>query len=99
MDWFFDQWVRGTGIPRYEVEFKVVPQGQTFVVRGTLKQSAVADHFLARVPLYAAGPSGKPVLLGAVITGAPSTPFHFTSRVNPKRVLIDPNQTVLWRAQ
>ena len=97
MDWFFDQWVRGTGIPRYGLEFKVVAQGQTFVVRGTLKQSAVAEHFLARVPLYGAGASGKPVLLGAVVTGAAETAFHFTTRVNPKRVVIDPNQTLLWR--
>ena len=99
MEWFFDQWVRGTGIPRYAVQFTVKPQGESFLVRGTLQQSAVAESFLARVPLYATGASGKPVLLGAVVTGGASTPFHFTSRVKPKRIVIDPNQTLLWRAQ
>ncbi len=73
------------------------PRGQGFEVRGTLKQSAVPEHFLARVPLYATGPAGKPVFLGAVITDAAETPFRFTARINPKRVVIDPNQTLLWR--
>jgi aminopeptidase N len=99
MDWFFDQWVRGTGIPRYVVEFTVRQQGESYLTAGTLKQSAVAETFLARVPLYAAGSLGKPVFLGAVVTAGGSTPFRFTSRVKPRHIVIDPNQTLLWRAQ
>jgi hypothetical protein len=99
MDWFFDEWVRGTGIPRYQLEFKISPQAQSYMVRGTLKQSGVPEHFLARVPLYAAGSSGKLVLLGAIVTDAEATPFQFATRMNPKRVVIGPNQTMLWRAQ
>jgi hypothetical protein len=97
MDWFFDQWVRGTGIPKFEVDFKAQPEGTAYQVRGTLKQSEVPENFLARVPLYAAGASGKPVFLGNVVTGAAATAFHFTTRVNPKRLIVDPNQTLLWR--
>ena len=39
MDWFFDEWVRDSGIPKYFVEFDVKPAGERFVVRGKLKQN------------------------------------------------------------
>jgi hypothetical protein len=95
MDWFFDQWVRGTGIPQYAVEFSVKPQGTGFVVRGTLKQNGVPDSFLAPVPLYAARAGGKPVLLGTVIASGRETSFRFVTQVAPKKILIDPQMTLL----
>jgi hypothetical protein len=97
MDWFFDQWVRGTGIPRYAVDFTATPQGASFLVRGTLKQTGVPENFIARVPLYAPAASGKPVLLGTVVTSGAETSFRFTARARPKRLLIDPNLTLLCR--
>jgi hypothetical protein len=95
MDWFFDQWVRGTGIPQYALQFSVKPQGAGFVVRGTLKQHGVPDSFLAPVPLYATRAGGRPVLLGTVTASGPETPFHFVSQVAPKKILIDPQGTLL----
>jgi aminopeptidase N len=97
MDWFFDQWVRGTGIPHYTVEFTAKPlaQGTGFTVRGTLKQSGVADSFLANVPLYVSHSGGKPTLLGTVIANGPETAFHFTAQVAPKKIVVDAQQTLL----
>jgi len=95
MDWFFDQWVRSTGIPRYAVEFTVRPQGAGFLIRGTLKQSSVPESFLAAVPLYAARSGGKHVLLGIVVTSGEQTAFQFVSPVRPRRLLIDPQLTLL----
>jgi hypothetical protein len=95
LDWFFDQWVRDQGIPRYSVEFSVRPQGERFVVRGKLKQSGVPDVFVVPVPLYAAGLSGPPMYLGTIVTGNPETPFTFTTRAAPRRIVIDPQQTLL----
>ncbi|MBI3668790.1 MAG: hypothetical protein HY237_03280 [Acidobacteria bacterium] len=95
MDWFFDQWVRASGIPRYSVEFTVRPGAEGFVVRGRLKQSDVPETFIAAVPLYATRPGGKPVLLGTVVTSGERTPFQFVSRVAPKRLLIDSQLTLL----
>jgi hypothetical protein len=96
MDWFFDEWVRGTGIPNYTVEFTVKPAGEKFIVRGKLKQSGVPASFIAPVPIYeprALG--GKPVLLGTVVTNGEETTFQFTVRIAPKKLLIDPNLTLL----
>jgi Peptidase family M1 domain len=97
MDWFFDQWVRETGIPHYAVQFRVKPRGREFVVTGTLEQSGVGDIFTAPVPLYAARPTGKPERLGVVISTGPETHFQFLTPNPLKRILIDPHLTVLCR--
>jgi hypothetical protein len=97
MEWFFDQWVRSTGIPRYSVTFDARPTaaGDRFIVRGKLKQGGVADTFTAAVPIYAPRAAGKSVLLGTVVTDGPETSFQFTTRTAPRRLLIDPNRTLL----
>lgn len=95
MDWFFDEWVRQTGIPHYSVEFTTKPRGQDVLVTGTLTQDNVPDDFIESVPLYATRPGGKPLLVGTVVTLGPETSFHFVSRVHPGKILIDPNLTLL----
>ncbi len=96
MDWFFDQYVRGNGIPKYEVDFstKALPNG-TFLLKGKLKQEGVPANFIASVPLYLPRVSGKPVFLGNVVTGSAETNFQFTVKAAPKKLLIDPNLTLL----
>jgi hypothetical protein len=99
LDWFFDQFVYGTQIPKLSVEFSVRPQADgRFVVRGKLKQSEVPENFIVPVPIYAArtGTSeSKPLYLGTVIAAGPETSFSFATRVSPKKLLIDPNMTLL----
>jgi len=95
MDWFFDQWVRGTDLPRYSVKFEVKPNGNAFVVSGKLEQAGTVDEFTAAVPLYALRIGGKPERLGVVVTTGAETRFHFESRIRPTRIVIDPNLTLL----
>jgi hypothetical protein len=96
IDWFFDEWVRDSGIPKYTMEFDVKPVGDKFVVRGKLKQSGVPVSFIAPVPIYdSRALGGKPMLLGTVVTNGEETPFQFTVRTAPKKLLIDPNLTLL----
>ncbi len=101
MEWFFDQWVNGVAIPRYSVEFSVRPAANPangFVVRGAIRQQDVPETFVARVPVYSAG-AGKPALLGQVVTTGPETKFQFTARTAPRKLLIDPNLTLLCIAE
>jgi Peptidase family M1 domain len=98
MDWFFEQWVRGTGIPHYAVEFHVSPHGKEFLVTGSLVQAGVDDVFTAAVPLYAGRPGGKQEWLGVVVTAGPETHFRFVSKVRPAHILIDPQLTILSRS-
>jgi hypothetical protein len=97
MDWFFDEWVKETGIPHYAVKFDVKPHGSEFIVTGRLEQSGVDELFTAPVPIYASrpGPGSKPLRLGVVITKGAETRFRFTSRIRPTRLLIDPHLTIL----
>jgi len=95
MDWFFDQYVRSTGIPAYEVDFAVRPGPKGFQVRGTLVQKNVPEDFVLRVPIYAQAQGGKPVLLGNVVTSGEETPFQFVATTSPRKLLIDPQQTLL----
>jgi peptidase M1-like protein len=95
MDWFFDQWVRGTDLPHYTVKFEVKPHGSAFVVTGKLEQLGTEDAFTAAVPLYAIRVAGKPERLGVVVTSGAETRFRFESRIRPTRIVIDPNLTLL----
>jgi hypothetical protein len=95
MDWFFDEWVRSTGIPRYKVDFTATRRGNEYVVKGVLHQSEVPTNFVESVPLYATRVAGKPALLGHVFVGGSETSFQFVTPILPKRLLIDPESTIL----
>jgi hypothetical protein len=95
MDWFFDQYVRSTGIPAYDVNFSVKPGLKGFLVRGKLLQKNVPDDFVLRVPIYGQGKGSKPTLLGHVITSGEVTSFQFTTAAAPTRLSIDPQMTLL----
>jgi hypothetical protein len=95
MDWFFEQFVRSTGVPAYELEYTVRPGPKGFLVRGKLIQKNVPDDFVLRVPIYGQAQSSKPALLGHVVTSGEETPFQFVTEALPKRLLIDPQMTLL----
>jgi peptidase M1-like protein len=95
MEWFFEQWVRGTGIPHYKVEFTAHHNEKSYLVRGKLFQTGVPRSFLAHVPLYAGGGAGHKAFLGTVIATGPETSFSFITLEAPHRILIDPQMTLL----
>lgn len=97
MEWFFEQWIQGTGIPHYRVDFAVHKNenGAGYSIRGKLFQENVPRSFIARIPLYASGPGVHPALLGSVVAAGTETSFQFTSSTSPHKLLIDPQMTVL----
>jgi hypothetical protein len=95
MDWFFEQYVRSTGVPVYELEYSARPGPQGFLVRGKLIQKNVPDDFVLRVPIYGQAQGSKPALLGHVVTSGEETSFQFVTAALPKRLLIDPQMTLL----
>jgi len=95
MEWFFEQWVRGTGIPHYRVEFASKQTEKGLVVRGKLFQSEVPHSFIAIVPLYANTGMGHNVFLGNVFAAGPETRFQFTTKTAPRKLVIDPQMTLL----
>lgn len=99
MDWFFDEWVRQTGIPEYSATFTVRPRETGFVIDGSLEQRDVANVFTERVPIYGAPAQGKLVLLGEVVTTGATTSFRLRSRFRPLKLVIDPEHTILCRTK
>jgi Peptidase family M1 domain len=99
MEWFFEQYVRGTGIPHYRVEFTSRRTEKGYQVRGKLFQSDVPRSFIAPVPLYISSVSGHNVLLGTVLAAGEETSFSFISKIDPHKLLIDPHMTLLCVAE
>ena len=55
LDWFFDAWVFGTGVPRYELDYTVSESGGGFTVAGSVTDAGAG--FPMPVPVYARMPS------------------------------------------
>ncbi len=54
LNWFFDEWVYGTQVPRYRFEYQTTPvEGGKIKLHMTLTQSEVDDHFIMLVPVFA----------------------------------------------
>lgn len=53
LDWFFNEWVYGTDIPKYHFEYQVTPaEAGKFKLHMTLTQSEVSDQFVMLVPIF-----------------------------------------------
>jgi len=71
MDWFFNEYVYGTALPAYKLDytFDKGTDGQT-VFNFKLTQSGVDDSFRMPVPIYFALEDGRTIMLGRVrLTG------------------------------
>jgi hypothetical protein len=94
MEWFFEEWVRGTGIPHYRVEFTAHHTEKGYQIRGKLFQTGVPRSFIASVPLYSGG-AGHGALLGTVVAAGRETSFHFVVPIPPRKIVVDPRMTLL----
>jgi aminopeptidase N len=90
LDWFFDDWVFGTGIPEYALEYKVESAGEGFIIQGKIRQSKVPDDFAMPVPLYA-----DDQFLGSVNVSDDEGEFSFRIVKRPEKILIDPKGNIL----
>ncbi len=79
MEWFFEQWVQGTGIPHYRVEFSVHKTETGYAIRGKSISDRSAAIFHRPSPAVRRDGGGHAVLLGTVVAAGPETPFHFTA--------------------
>jgi hypothetical protein len=94
MEWFFEEWVRGTGVPHYRVEFTAHHTEKGYEIRGKLLQSRVPRSFIASVPLYASG-AGHGTFLANIVAAGPETSFHFVAASAPRKIIVDPQMTLL----
>jgi hypothetical protein len=66
LDWFFDAYVYGTAVPKYNLTYDFSQDGEATKVHFKLEQANVPDDFLMDVPLYLELADGRVLLLGRV---------------------------------
>lgn len=99
LDWFYQGWVNGTAVPRFDLQgMRYVGKAGSTTVTGTILQKLAPKDLVTSVPLYALL-SGKSVLLGRVFADGPETQFRLTAPAGTRKVVLDPDHTVLSRAK
>jgi hypothetical protein len=99
LDWFYQGWVNGTAIPHFElrgVRYSNKPGGTA--ISGTILQKDAPEDLVTSVPVYASV-AGRMVSLGRVFADGLETPFHLTGPAGTRKVVLDPNQTLLARGR
>lgn len=99
LDWFYEGWISGTAVPRFEVQaVKYLDKGQSTVVSGTILQKSAPQELVTSIPVFAYV-NGRSVFLGRVFAEGPETPFHINAPLGARRVVLDPGQSLLARVK
>jgi hypothetical protein len=99
LDWFYEGWVNGTAIPHFELRgVKYSDNPTSTAISGVILQKDAPDNLVTSVPLYASV-AGRMVLLGRVFADGPETPFHLSASPGARKVVLDPDQTLLTRSR
>jgi hypothetical protein len=101
LDWFFDQWVDGTEIPRFSNKLEIKDEGGgKYRITGEVSQGDVSPGFITLLPLYVEFDKGEFVRLGTVMMNGPAAvPANSEIRLprKPKRLVINAHRDVLSR--
>jgi hypothetical protein len=98
LDWFFNEWVYGTQVPRYHFEYQLTPaDGGKFKLHMTITQSEVDEHFAMLVPVFADFGKGMIRLGQAKIIGNSSRDVDLILAMQPKKVALNAYKEILER--
>lgn len=90
--YFFAQWVEGTGVPEFTVDYQIIrTRSGKFRTRGTVKQNLETLRMPVELLLRAEGDNQQTVIR---IEGR-SEDFDFESNGQPIEVVVDPNNKIL----
>jgi aminopeptidase N len=94
LDWFFNQYVYGTGIPHYEFHYDVKNADGKWTLTGNLKRTGVSENWMDMVPVFVER-DGKQVRLGLISAVKTETPFSVNLPFNPGKVQVNVNEELL----
>lgn len=101
LDWFFQQWVYGTDVPRYVSTLKVDKAGgDEYRIHGQITQEGVGKDFRALVPIQVDFGKNEITRIGMVgMTGEATVPIDVKLKFPkaPKRALVNAHGEVLAR--
>ncbi len=98
MAWFFSQWVYGTELPKYKMEYSLKKEDDgKYLLTGHVTQSEVGANFIGVVPLYAEFENKQILRLGSTGVAGNQTSKDFQIRLpkKPKRVVANLYHDVL----
>lgn len=97
MDWFFEQFVYGTDVPSYELEYDLSPaDGGGTLLTAKITQSGVRDDFKMLVPLYLRYGDRAQILGSAAILGSNTVEgIQVKLAEKPDEVLLCANHDIL----
>jgi len=92
MRYFFAQWVEGTGVPEFSVDYQIIrTRAGKFRTRGTVRQNFENLHMPVELTLHSEGDSQTKILY----LDGKSEDFDFESRGQPINAEVDPNDKIL----
>jgi Peptidase family M1 domain/Carboxypeptidase regulatory-like domain len=98
LDWFFDEWVYGTQVPRYKFTYEVKPgEAGKIKVHVEITQSEVDEHFAMFVPVFADFGNGMMRLASVGIGGNSTRKVDFILDRQPKKVALNAYKDILER--
>jgi hypothetical protein len=98
LDWFFDEWVYGTQVPRYHLEYQVGPaDGGKVKLHMTVTQSEVDAPFAMLVPVFADFGKGM-IRLGQIgMNGTTTRTVDILLPSAPRKVALNAYKEILER--
>jgi len=98
LDWFFDEWVYGTQVPRYDFKYQLQPaEGGKTRIHAEITQSAVDEHFAMLVPVFGDFGNGMMRLGQLAIAGNSTRTVDFIVDRQPKKVALNAYKDILER--
>jgi hypothetical protein len=98
LDWFFNERVYGTLVPRYHFEYQVAPaDGGKFKLHMTITQSEVDGHFAMLVPVFADFGDGLHRFGQMGLVGNSTRSFDVLLPRQPKKVVLNAYKDILER--
>ena len=95
-DYFFDQWIRGVGIPEIHCKWKVTPQGGKYLFEMTVTQKDAANFKkILAFPVFWKGSSKEQTAQKDFPLAKQGQVLQALLPFEPKDVEVDPNQNLL----
>jgi len=96
MDWFFDQWVYGIGVPKYDADLDGRQREGQWRLQGRIRQKRVPEGFRMPVPVRVRYKDGTTEVLRIQVDAA-EVPVDLPLRARPDKIELNPMRSVLAR--
>jgi hypothetical protein len=98
LDWFFDEWINGTAIPKIQTsDVKVAKSPSRNVITGKLLQENAPPELVTSVPIYGVSSGKDYTFLGRVFADGPESSFRLVAPPGITKIEVDPYLTILRR--